>query len=54
MSLPGLILLNKVVGFKKTLAYFVIMVLLVAGIAYAFGVTLGPYQCVCRQAKPTF
>jgi len=54
LSLPGLILLNKVVGFKKTLVYFVIMVLLVAGISYAFGVTLGPYQCICRQTKPTF
>ncbi|NIM04419.1 MAG: hypothetical protein GTN69_06505 [Armatimonadetes bacterium] len=54
LSLPGLLLLNKIVGFRKTLVYFVIMVSLVALIAYAFGVKLGPYECVCRQLEPTF
>jgi uncharacterized membrane protein YraQ (UPF0718 family) len=54
LSLPGLILLQKIVGLKKTFVYFILMVILVALISYAFGVTLGPYQCVCRQAEPTF
>ncbi len=53
LSLPGLLLLNKVVGLRKTVVYFVIMVILVSGISYAFGQAVGPYQCVCRQMKPT-
>jgi len=54
LSLPGLLLLHKILGPRKTAAYFLIMVLLVAAVAYAFGAAVGPYQCVCRQSKPTF
>lgn len=54
LSLPGLLLLYKIVGLKKTLTYYVIMVTLVTLIAYAVGVKLGPYECVCRQLEATF
>jgi len=54
LSLPGLLLLYKIVGAKKTIAYYVIMIVLVTLISYAVGVKLGPYECVCRQLDTTF
>lgn len=54
LSLPGLILLNKVVGLRKTLVYFVVMTLLVATISFSFGRKFGPYLCACQQMKTTF
>jgi uncharacterized membrane protein YraQ (UPF0718 family) len=54
LSLPGLILLRKFIGMRKTIVYFVIMVMLITCISYIFGVEVGPYSCVCQQSKPTF
>ena len=48
LSLPGLVLLTKVAGWKKTLVYWALMVVLITIVAYFFGSTFGAYECSCQ------
>jgi len=48
LSLPGLILVGKIAGWKKTLTYWAVMVALITIVAYIFGSTFGAYECSCQ------
>ena len=48
LSLPGLILINKIAGWKKTVAYWMVMVALITAVAYFFGSYYGQYLCSCQ------
>jgi len=53
LSLPGLILIGKVAGWKKTAAYWATMVVLITIAAYIFGSYYGDYLCPCQQMPKT-
>lgn len=48
LSLPGLLLVSRVAGWKKTIAYWVTMVFLITAVAYFFGTYYGQYMCSCQ------
>jgi len=48
LSLPGLILVSKVAGWKKMMAYWALMVLLITVVALIFGARYGEYLCSCQ------
>jgi len=48
LSLPGLLLVTRVAGWKKTLAYWLTMVCLITAVAYFFGTYYGQYMCSCQ------
>jgi uncharacterized membrane protein YraQ (UPF0718 family) len=48
LSLPGLLLVSRVAGWKQTAAYWLVMVLLVTAVAYFFGSYYGQYLCSCQ------
>jgi len=48
LSLPGLLLVGRVAGWRKMVAYWVVMVLLITVVAYAFGSYYGRYLCSCQ------
>ena len=48
LSLPGLALIMKVAGWRKTLVYWAVMVVLVTTAAYFFGSYYGQYLCSCQ------
>jgi uncharacterized membrane protein YraQ (UPF0718 family) len=48
LSLPGLILVSKVAGWKKTAVYWATMVTLITFAAYGFGARYGEYLCSCQ------
>jgi hypothetical protein len=55
LSLPGLVLVTKVAGWKKMLVYWAVMVVLITIAAYFFGSYYGQYLCSCQLqqgAKP--
>jgi hypothetical protein len=52
LSLPGLALVSKVAGWKKMLAYWVVMVSLITIVAMFFGYYFGKYECYCQRALP--
>jgi uncharacterized membrane protein YraQ (UPF0718 family) len=55
MSLPGLLLVRKVAGMKKMLAYWALTLILVTIVSYFFGRHYGEYLCSCQLqqgAKP--
>jgi uncharacterized membrane protein YraQ (UPF0718 family) len=52
LSLPGLLLVSRVAGWKKTLAYWLVMVLLVTLVAWFFGSYFGRYECSCQRMAP--
>jgi len=52
LSLPGLLLVSRVAGWKKALVYWLCTVVLITAVAYFFGVRYGPYLCPCQQAPP--
>ncbi|UCC68234.1 MAG: permease [Armatimonadota bacterium] len=54
LSLPGLLLVTRVAGWRKTVAYWVVMVLLITVVAYFFGSYYGEYLCPCQQRPPAF
>jgi uncharacterized membrane protein YraQ (UPF0718 family) len=49
LSLPGLLLVSRVAGWKKMLAYWVVMVSLITAVAYTFGSYYGQYICSCQM-----
>lgn len=49
LSLPGLLLIGRVAGWRKTVAYWLVMVALVTIVAYVFGKYYGDYMCPCQQ-----
>jgi hypothetical protein len=51
LSLPGLLLIKKIAGWKKTLVYWATMVVLITLAAWAFGTIYGPYLCPCQTAQ---
>jgi hypothetical protein len=53
LSLPGLILISRVVGWKKTVVYWALMVSLITLVALAFGTYYGKYLCSCQLQGPT-
>ncbi len=52
LSLPGLLLVSKVAGWKKMVVYWLVMVALVAIVAFAFGSYYGEYECSCQRQGP--
>lgn len=48
LSLPGLLLVSRVAGWKQTVTYWLVMVLLVTAVAYFFGSYYGQYLCSCQ------
>lgn len=53
LSLPGMILIQRHIGLKKTAAYVATVLLLSTLAAYAWGQWVGPYVCTCLQMKST-
>jgi uncharacterized membrane protein YraQ (UPF0718 family) len=53
LSLPGLILIGKVAGWKKTVVYWATIVVLVTITASIFGSYYGDYLCPCQQMPKT-
>jgi len=49
LSLPGLLLVCRVAGWKKTVVYWVVMVALVTIVAYVCGAYIGRYECSCQR-----
>ncbi len=49
LSLPGLLLVSKVAGWKKMIIYWLIMVSLITLVAFAFGSYYGEYECSCQR-----
>jgi len=49
LSLPGLLLVSKVAGWKKMIVYYVVMVTLITLISFAFGSHYGQYECSCQR-----
>ncbi len=49
LSLPGLLLVSRVAGWRKTVVYWITSVVLITAVAYFFGVRYGPYLCPCQQ-----
>ena len=47
ISLPGSILIARLLGWKKMLTYVLLEITLDAGVAYAFGRLYGDYRCPC-------
>jgi uncharacterized membrane protein YraQ (UPF0718 family) len=52
LSLPGLLLVSKVAGFRKMVVYWVLMVTLITIVAFAFGSYFGEYECSCQRQGP--
>jgi hypothetical protein len=53
LSLPGLLLVCRVAGWKKMVVYWIVMVILVTGVAYFFGSYFGQYLCSCQLQRKT-
>ncbi len=54
LSLPGLLLVGRVAGARKMIAYWVVMVTLITVVSYLFGSYYGDYLCACQlQAQAT-
>jgi len=49
LSLPGLLLVSRVAGWKKTVVYWIVAVVLITAVAYFFGSRYGPFLCPCQQ-----
>jgi uncharacterized membrane protein YraQ (UPF0718 family) len=49
LSLPGLILISRIAGWKKTLVYWAVMVVLITAVAYLFGTHMTKYICPCQE-----
>jgi uncharacterized membrane protein YraQ (UPF0718 family) len=47
LSLPGLLLVSRIAGWKKTVTYWAICVVLITTTAYIMGTAFGPYICSC-------
>lgn len=47
LSLPGLLLVARIAGWKKTVIYWVVCVVLITAVAYYFGSQHGQYLCSC-------
>ncbi len=52
LSLPGLLLVLRVAGWKKTVAYWIVMVILITLVAWAAGSYYGDYVCSCMLNRP--
>jgi len=52
LSLPGLLLVSKVAGWKKMIVYWFVMVTLITIVAFAFGSYYGEYECSCQRQGP--
>ncbi len=52
LSLPGLLLVSKVAGFRKMVIYWAVMVTLITIVAFAFGSYFGEYECSCQRQGP--
>ena len=53
LSLPGMILIQRYVGLKKVLVYWLVMVVLATAVSYLFGNLVGPYICHCKLFQPS-
>ncbi len=49
LSLPGLLLVSKVAGWKKMIVYWLVMVSLITLVSFAFGSYYGEYECSCQR-----
>lgn len=51
LSLPGLILVSRIAGWKKTVIYWLLMVTCITITAYLVGGYMGKYMCPCQSGK---
>jgi uncharacterized membrane protein YraQ (UPF0718 family) len=54
LSLPGLLLVARVAGWKKAIAYWLITLVLITLVAYALGSFWGDYMCPCTTQHQRF
>jgi uncharacterized protein len=52
LSLPGLILVGRIAGWKKTLVYWLLCIILITLVAWSYGSTYGKYDCICQNSRP--
>ncbi len=52
LSLPGMILIGREVGLKKTALYVVTIIVLAAATGYLFHAYIGKYVCPCTTGRP--
>jgi uncharacterized membrane protein YraQ (UPF0718 family) len=52
LSLPGMILVGRAVGVKKTATYALIIILLTAATGFVFHSFIGKYICPCTTGRP--
>lgn len=52
LSLPGLLLVARIAGWKKTVAYWFVMVTLITLVAWGAGSYYGDYVCSCMLNQP--
>lgn len=52
LSLPGMILVGREMGIKKTATYFLILIVLSAGTGQLFHAFIGKYVCPCTTGRP--
>lgn len=48
LSLPGLLLVARIAGWKKTVVYWLTIVVFITLVAYLFGSYYGKYRCPCQ------
>ena len=51
LSLPGLLLVGRVAGWKKAVAYWLVTLVLITIVAYIVGTVYGQYWCSCILQK---
>ena len=53
LSLPGLLLIGRVAGWRKTVVYWAVVVTLVTIVSFIFGRYYGEFMCPCQQQRKT-
>lgn len=51
LSLPGLLLVSRIAGWKKTIAYWLLTVVFITGLSFWVGSYYGKYVCPCQQTQ---
>jgi hypothetical protein len=51
LSLPGLLLVSRIAGWKKTIVYWLLTVVFITGVSFWVGSYYGKYKCPCQYAQ---
>jgi uncharacterized protein len=54
LSLPGLLLVSRLAGWRKAVAYWLVILFFITVVAYAFGVRYGDYICSCMHTSAKY